>query len=112
MKSSQVMAKRTATKVPKKHSSELKVSMARKVIEEGKSQSSLAAATGISITNIYKWTQLARAGELPGYVAPAFDAKTGDVQSEVRRLTRALAEMTAQRDFLKKTTIYFAKDQG
>jgi transposase len=112
MKSSQVMAKRSSSKVLQKHSPELKISMARKVIEEGKSQSSLAQETGISITNIYKWTQLARAGELTGYVAPAFDAKTGDIQTEVRRLTRALAEMTAQRDFLKKTAIFFAKDRG
>jgi transposase-like protein len=57
MKSSQVMPKRSSTQVLQKHSPELKIAMTRKVIEEGKTQSSLAQETGISITNIYKWTR-------------------------------------------------------
>lgn len=96
---------------PQKYSTELKVSIARRVIEEGKSQAELSRETKISTTNIYKWVQQARRGELAEYVVPAFDAQTGDVTAEVRRLTRALAEMTAQRDFLKKTAIFFAKDR-
>jgi transposase len=105
------MTKHVVRKRPQKHSQEVKVSMARRVIEEGKSQAELSRETGISTTNIYKWVQQARRGELPEYVVPPFNTQTGDVLAEVRRLTRALAEMTGQRDFLKKTAIFFAKGQ-
>ena len=97
---------------PLKHSLELKISIARKVIEENKGQSLLAKETGISVTNIHKWVSQARRGELHGYSAPAFDADTGDVNAEVRRLRLALADMTQQRDFLKKISAYFAKGQS
>jgi transposase-like protein len=40
---------------PTKHSLELKVSVARKVIDEHKSQAALAQETGLSVTNIHKW---------------------------------------------------------
>ena len=103
-------AEPSARRTPIKHSMELKVSIARRVIEEGKSQSELCRETGLSTTNVHKWVRQARRGELPGYTAPAFDVQTGDVAAEVRRLTRALADMTQQRDFLKKVSSYFAKD--
>ena len=109
MKRFKPMTTPTARRGSQKHSLELKISLARRVIEEGKSQADLSRETGISRTNIYKWVQQARRGELRDYVVPAFDAQTGDVAAEVRRLTRALAEVTAQRDFLKKTAIFFAK---
>ena len=109
MKRSIDMPNRPAPKSPQKHSLELKISLARRVIEEHKSASELARETEISITNINKWAQQARRGQLMGYVVPTFDTQTGDLAAEVRRLTRALAEMTAQRDFLKKTTAFFAK---
>ena len=109
MKRSTEMSSRTPTKSPQKHSLELKITVARRVIEERKSPSELARETGLSITNVHKWAHQARRGELLGYVVPTFDVQTGDLTAEVRRLTRALAEMTAQRDFLKKTTVFFAK---
>ena len=37
---------------------------------------------------------------------PPFDTQTGDVVAEIRRLTRALAEMTGQRDFQKNGDIF------
>ncbi len=97
-------AETSARRTTVKHSMELKVSIARRVIEEGKSQAELCRETGLSTTNIHKWVGQARRGELPGYVAPAFDVQTGDAAAEVRRLTRALADMTQQRDFLKKVS--------
>lgn len=105
------MKKSTAGARPEKHNLERKITMARQVIEEGKSQSELARETGIPTTNIHKWVHQARRGELAGYVVPVFDERTGDVMAELRRLTRALADMTAQRDFLKKTTVFFVKGQ-
>jgi transposase-like protein len=96
---------------PTKHSLELKISIARQVIEANKSQSALAQETGLSVTNIHKWVGQGRRGELHGYTAPAFDEETGDLASEVRRLKLALVDMTQQRDFLKKISSYFAKGQ-
>jgi transposase-like protein len=98
-----------AGKTPQKHSLELKISVARQVIEEHKSGSELARETSIAPSNVHKWVNQARRGELEGYTVPTFDAQHGDLAAEVKRLTRALAEMTAQRDFLKKTTVFFAK---
>jgi transposase-like protein len=86
---------------PNKHSLELKISIARKVIEENKSQSALAQETGLSVTNIHKWVSQSRRGDLPGYTAPAFDQETGDLAEENRRLKLALLDLTQQRDFLK-----------
>ena len=106
------MKKVPGKKSPEKHSLERKISIARQVIEEGKSQSELSRETTISTSNIHKWVQQARRGEFPDYVVPTFDEKTGDVMLELRRLQRALADMTAQRDFLKKTTVFFLKEQG
>jgi transposase len=97
---------------PSKHSLELKISIARQVLEEDKSQSALARETGLSVTNIHKWVHMARSGELPGYVAPTLDDATVDLAAENRRLKNALHEMTQQRDFLKKISAYFAKGQS
>jgi transposase len=96
---------------PTKHSLELKISIARKVIEEHKSQAALAQETGLSVTNIHKWVGQARRGELPGYTAPKLNENSADLAAENRRLKHALMEMTQQRDFLKKISAYFAKEQ-
>jgi transposase-like protein len=111
MKPSNVIQKRRVGS-PVKHSLELKISIARKVLEEHKSQSALAQETGLSVTNIHKWVGQARRGELVGYTAPSFDAETGDLAAENRRLKHALLEMTQQRDFLKKISAYFARGQS
>jgi transposase-like protein len=74
--------KKVRAKPPEKHSQERKISIARQVIEEGKSQSELARETKISSSNIHKWVQQARRGEFADYVVPTFDEKTGDVMSE------------------------------
>ena len=110
MKSTTAMDPKPAMRKPVKHSAELKVSIARRVIEDGKAQTELSRETGLSTTNISKWVRQARRGELPGYTAPAFDVQTGDLAAENRRLTRALSEMTQQRDFLKKVSVFFAKE--
>ena len=93
-----------------KHSAELKVSIARQVIEEHASQVELARQTKISRTNIHKWVRLARQGDLPGYTPPSFDVKTGDLSAEVRRLERELTRVTQERDFLKRAAAFFAKE--
>lgn len=97
---------------PSKHSLELKVSIARQVLEEGKGQSELARATGISVTNIHKWVHQARRRQLSGYTPPKFDERTGDLHAEIRRLERELLRVTQQRDFLKKVSAYFVKENA
>jgi transposase-like protein len=74
MKRSNTMKSTTRPGRPHKYSPEVKISIARRVLEEGKSQAELSRETKISTTNIYKWVQQARRGELGDYVVPAFDA--------------------------------------
>ena len=91
-----------------KHSLALKISIARKVIEEGKSQAELAREMNLAPGNIHKWVTQARRGELQGYVVPAFDLSTGDVVAENARLQKELKRVTQERDFLKRAAVFFA----
>ena len=93
-----------------RHSLELKISLAKRVIEGQESPSALARETSISSVSIGGWVRQARAGKLEGYVAPDFDVQTGDVAAENARLVRELKRVTMERDFLKKVSAYFAKD--
>jgi len=110
MKQSEIMNAKGTHSRPSKHSAELKISIARQVIEEHANQAELARQTKISTTNIHKWVHAARRGELPGYSPPAFEAKTGDLVGEVRRLERELARVSGERDFLKRAAAFFAKE--
>lgn len=91
------------------YSLEEKVSIVRKVLEEGAVQEELARETGIGRSCIHSWVRLARRGELPGYSAPSLESKNSDMPSEIRRLERELKEVRMERDFLKKVAGYFAK---
>ncbi len=82
-----------------RHSLEMKITLVRQVIESGKSQAEVSRETGISQTNIHHWVAQARAGELGTYKVPEFDVRTGDLPAEVRRLERALLQVTQERDF-------------
>jgi transposase len=108
--SAEMDAPKSTKRKTQKHSLELKISVARQVIEGGKNQAELARSTGISPTNIHKWVYQGRHGQLLGYQAPAFDERTGDLVAEVKRLERELASVTHQRDFLKKVSAFFAKE--
>lgn len=109
MKRSSVTSPRRSPS-PTVHSLELKISIARDVIENGKRQSTVAGETGIALSNIHKWVKLGRSGALAGYTPPEFDLQNGDLAAEVKRLNRELSNMTMQRDFLKKVSAFFAKD--
>ena len=93
-----------------KHSIEFKISVARQVIESGKSQAEVSRETNIAMSNIHKWIALARAGRLGSYKVPAFDERTGDLAGEVRRLERELEQVRQERDFLKRVSAFFARE--
>ena len=93
-----------------KHSVEFKISVARQVIEAGKSQAEVSRETNIAMSNIHKWIAKARAGQLGNYKVPAFDERTGDLAGEVRRLERELEQVRQERDFLKRVSAFFAKE--
>lgn len=103
------LSKAMPPKTAKPYSQELKISIARRVMEEHANQEELVRQTGIPRTNIHKWVQQARRGELGGYAAPNLESKSRDLAAEVRRLERELSEVRQERDFLKRAAAYFAK---
>ena len=67
----------------------------------------LARELGVPRNRLYKWeTEFERSGE------QAFPGKGRKTQSgaEVARLKRELAQVTEERDILKKAAAYFAKE--
>jgi transposase-like protein len=88
-----------------------KLAVVRAVIEEGKKPRAVAVERQTSLSNVHKWVQQAYRNELDGYTPPTDEAVIADPMAEIRRLRKALDDMTKQRDFLKKTTVFFVKDQ-
>jgi transposase-like protein len=50
-----------------RHSLEFKISIARQVIEAGKSQTDVSRETNVAMSNVHKWIVQARAGQLGDY---------------------------------------------
>ena len=86
---------------------EFKQEAVRLLEQADKPASEIALDLGIRRNQLYKWReQLADKGE------QAFQGsgrKPKDEESEVLRLKRELAEMTEERDILKKAAQYFAR---
>ena len=57
---------------------------------------------GVSSHSLYKWLRL--------FAEPAPKLGSIDHEAENRRLKRELARVTEERDILKKTTAYFARE--
>ena len=69
----------------------------------------LALELGINRNQLYKWQeQLRKIGTTAAFRGPG--RKPLDEQSEVERLKRELTKVTEERDILKKTAAYFAKE--
>lgn len=89
------------------HSHEYKVEAVRLASTTGKSVATVAKELGIRPDQLYRWKRA-----LEGDPQRQFPAN-GVVRSrddEVLRLRRELKRVTDERDFLKKTAAYFAKD--
>jgi transposase len=80
-----------------------------RLVKQGQSVSSVAAALGIRSAMVRHWRRQVESGE------PEIFRGHGRVTSqeeELRRLRRELARVTEERDFLKKAAAYFAKEKS
>ena len=93
----------------KRYSREFKLEAVRQTYESGKSASQVARELNIPTKRIYKWrdeSKRLKEGVFPGVGRIANSYK----DSELRRLRIENEKLKQERDILKKTIIFFAKD--
>jgi transposase len=92
----------------KTYTREFKLEAIRLADESDKPVTQVARELGLRVNQIYKWRQ-----QLEEKQDRAFSGKgTGnDKDAEIRRLKKALASSHEENEFLKKTAIFFAKNQ-
>ena len=96
-------------KIPKRvYTKEFKEQAAKLVVESGQGLTETARRLSISVKTLANWVALARHGD--GASASDKRRPVTELEAEVSRLKRALAEMKMERDLLKKATAYFAKE--
>jgi transposase len=91
----------------RKHSQEFKIEAVRMVTEGGQTIAETARELGINAGLIGRWKQ-----ELAENSEQAFPGKgrMKPLEEEVRRLQRELKRVQQERDFLKKTAAFFARE--
>jgi transposase len=88
-------------------SREFKVEAVRQVVEEGRSVAAVARDLEISRNLLYRWKRQVEAeptDAFPGH------GRMKPEQEELQQLRRELATVREERDFLKKTIAFFAKE--
>ena len=81
-----------------------------RLIKQGQSVSSVAAALGIRPAMVRNWKrQVEGGGEKESFRG---HGRVTSQEEELRRLRRELARVTEERDFLKKAAAYFAKEKS
>lgn len=92
----------------KRYSREFKLEAVRMANESGKPVAEVARELDISVHHLYRWRDLASkegANAFPGC------GKTNS-SDELINLRRENARLREERDILKKSLIFFAKDEG
>ena len=98
-------------KLRKKYSKEFKLDAVRLVVEKGRSARQVALSLGINESMLHQWKRRAlEEGEaaFPGNGRPA----ANELEDEVRRLRKELADVKQDREILKKAAAYFARNQS
>jgi len=92
----------------KKYSKEFKLEAIRLADESDKPVTQVARELGLRVNQIYKWRK-----QLEEKRDSAFSGKqtAPDKDAEIRRLKKALAASQEENEFLKKTAVFFAKNQ-
>ncbi len=95
------------------YSREFKLEAIRLAAESDKPAAQVARELGLRVNQIYKWK-----AQLEEKQDNAFSGKRGakgkdnDKDAEIRRLKKALAASEEENEFLKKTAVFFAKNQS
>ena len=93
-----------------RHSREFKLEAVRRSLESGKPAAEVARELEISITQLYKWREeFERLGEDKAF--PGAGRKSNDPANELLRLKRENAQLKMERDILKKSLTFFARNQ-
>ena len=97
---------RKMKKTVQHYSPELRAEAVRMVLDQGMTQAEVAQRLSVPKGTIANWVAAARHG-----CGPVSGAKTaGELESEIARLRKELAEVKEEREVLKKATAYFAKE--
>ena len=86
----------------RKYTNAFKQEVVDQVRRSGRPQNEVASELGIPNQTLSKWLMIA------GTDSPSL---TFDERAELQRLRKELASVKEERDFLKKVSAYFAKDE-
>lgn len=88
------------------YSPELRAEAMRMILEQGLTQGDTAQRLSVPKGTIANWVAAAKQGR-----GPVSGAKTAqELESEIARLRKELAEVKQEREILKKAAAYFAKE--
>ena len=88
------------------YSPELRAEAMRMVLEQGLTQGDTAQRLSVPKGTIANWVAAAKQGR-----GPVSGAKTAqELEGEIARLRKELAEVKQEREILKKAAAYFAKE--
>ena len=97
----------------KSYTREFKLEAIRLAEASDRPVTQVARELGLRVNQIYKWKK-----QLEEKQDAAFSGKRGrspkdeDKDAEIRRLKKALAASQEENEFLKKTAVFFAKNQS
>ncbi len=81
---------------------DFKLDAIKQITERGHSVADVSKRLGVSTHSLYGW--------MKRYAVPPASAVKDDQAAQITRLKQELSRVTEERDILKKTTAYFAKD--
>jgi transposase len=81
-----------------------------RLVKQGQSVASVAAALGIRASMVRNWKRQVENGAEKDIFRG--HGRVTSQEEELRRLRRELAQVTEERDFLKKAAAYFAKEKS
>jgi len=94
------------TRTIQQYSPELRAEAVRLVLEHAMTQADVAKRLSVPKGTIANWVAAAKHGR-----GPVSGAKTAqELENEIVRLRKELAEVKQEREILKKATAYFAKE--
>ena len=93
-----------------RYSREFKLQAVTRSLESGKPAAEVARELEISITQLYKWREEYERLGLEG-AFPGAGRRTSRPENELLRLTRENARLRMERDILKKSLVFFAREQ-
>jgi transposase len=103
---------RLIMKKRRKYSQSFKDEAVALVKKSGKSATEVARELGIPATNLHNWVNGRDLGKAPRVASKADEPSGEEPEAELRRLRSENARLRMERDFLKKATAFFAKENS